>query len=51
MILWLLEQRTVFLYEILTLIDEYTKECLVLKAARRLRSQDVLEKLGYLFIY
>ena len=36
---------------ILTLIDEYTKECLVLKATRRLRSQDVLEQLGYLFIY
>jgi len=36
---------------ILTLIDEYTKECLILKAARRLRSQDVLEQLGYLFIY
>ena len=33
---------------ILTLIDEYTKECLILKAARRLRSQDVLEQLGYL---
>ena len=28
---------------ILTLIDEYTKECLVLKATRRLRSQGVLE--------
>ena len=36
---------------ILTLIDEYTKECLILKAARRLRSQDVLEQRGYLFIY
>ena len=36
---------------ILTLIDEYTKECLILKAARRLRSQDVLEQLGYLFNY
>ena len=36
---------------ILTLIDEYTKKCLVLKATRRLRSQDVLEQLGYLFIY
>ena len=36
---------------ILTLIDEYTKECLILKAARRLRSQDVLEQLGYLVIY
>jgi len=36
---------------ILTLIDEYTKECLALKVARKLNSQDVLEQLGYLFIY
>jgi putative transposase len=36
---------------ILTLIDEYTRECLALKVARRLNSQDVLEQLGYLFIY
>ena len=36
---------------ILTLIDEYTRECLALKVARRLRSQDILEQLGYLFIY
>ena len=36
---------------ILTLIDEYTRECLTLKVARRLRSQDILERLGYLFIY
>ena len=36
---------------ILTLIDEYTRECLALKVARRLRAQDVLEQLGYLFIY
>ena len=36
---------------ILTLIDEYTRECLALKVARRLRSQNVLEQLGYLFIY
>ena len=35
---------------ILTLIDEYTKECLALKVARKLNSQDVLEQLGYLFI-
>ena len=33
------------------MLDEYTKECLALKAARRLRAQDVLEQLGYLFIY
>ena len=36
---------------ILTLIDEYARECLTLKVARKLCSQDVLEQLGYLFIY
>ena len=36
---------------ILTLIDEYTRECLALKVARKLNSQDVLEQLSYLFIY
>ena len=36
---------------ILTLIDEYTREYLTLKVARRLRSPDILEQLGYLFIY
>ena len=36
---------------ILTLIDEYTREYLTLKVARRLRSQDILGQLGYLFIY
>lgn len=36
---------------ILTLLDEYTRECLALKVARRLGAQDVLEQLGYLFIY
>ena len=36
---------------ILTLIDEYKRECLTLKVTRRLRSQDILEQLGYLFIY
>ena len=33
-----------------TLINEYTRECLAHKVARRLRSQDVLKQLGYLFI-
>ena len=33
------------------LIDEYTTEYLTLKVARRLRSQDILGQLGYLFIY
>ena len=33
------------------LINGYTRGCLTLKVARRLRSQDVLQQLGYLFIY
>ena len=37
--------------QILTLIDEYSTVCLTLKVARRLRSQDILGQLGYLFIY
>ena len=36
---------------ILTLIHEYTREYFTLKVARRLRSQDILGQLGYLFIY
>ena len=36
---------------ILTLIDECALECLALKVARRLRSQDIQEQLGYLFTY
>jgi transposase InsO family protein len=35
---------------ILTVIDEYTRECLALKAARSLKSGDVLEVLDDLFI-
>ena len=35
---------------ILTLIDEYTRECLALKVARKLNSQDVLEQL-VIFLY
>lgn len=33
------------------MIDEHSPECLAIKVARRLKSQDVLEQLGYLFIY
>ena len=36
---------------ILTIIDEYTRECLHIVAARRLRSQDVLNALFHLFIH
>ncbi len=34
----------------MTVIDEYTRECLALKAARSLKSGDVLEMLDDLFI-
>lgn len=34
----------------LTLIDEHTRECLAIDTARRLKSQDVLERLSDLFI-
>jgi putative transposase len=34
----------------LTLIDEYTRECLAIDVARRLTSEDVLERLTDLFI-
>ena len=37
--------------QILTLIDDYTREYLALKVARRLRLQHILEQLGYMFIY
>jgi len=37
-------------YRILNIIDEFTRECLAIKVARRLRSKDVLETLGKLFI-
>ena len=35
---------------ILVIIDEYTRECLFLKVARRIRSQDVLDQLYELFL-
>lgn len=35
----------------LTVIDEFSRECLAIKVARSLKSQDVLEQLGHLFIY
>jgi transposase InsO family protein len=34
----------------LTIIDEYTRECLTIKVARKLRSDDVLEVLSDLFL-
>ena len=35
--------------KLLTLVDEYTRECLAIDVARRLRSDDVLEQLAWLF--
>jgi len=35
---------------LLTLLDEYTRECLSIDVARKLTSEDVLERLGYLFV-
>jgi len=34
----------------LTILDEYTRECLAIDVARRLTSEDVLERLTDLFI-
>ncbi|KKK70961.1 hypothetical protein LCGC14_2918720, partial [marine sediment metagenome] len=38
-------------FRVLTLIDEYTRECLVILTQRRVTSQDVIEQLFYLFIF
>jgi putative transposase len=38
-------------FRILTIIDEYTRECLVTLSQRRITSQDVIEQLFYLFIF
>ena len=37
-------------FKILTIIDEYTRQCLSLSVARRLNSQDVLDQLSTLFL-
>jgi transposase InsO family protein len=37
-------------FRLLTVIDEYTRECLVIDVARRLTSDDVLERLSDLFV-
>ena len=37
-------------FRILTLIDEYTRECLSLSVARKLNSQNVLDELSTLFL-
>ncbi len=35
---------------LLTVVDEYTRECLSIDVARRLNSEDVLERLAWLFV-
>ena len=37
-------------FRILTLLDEYTRECLTITVARRMTAQDVIEQLGELFL-
>jgi len=37
-------------FKMLTIIDEYSRECLAIDVARKLRSQDVLHRLGELFL-
>ena len=37
-------------FRILTILDEYTRECLSITVARRITSQDVIEQLGELFL-
>jgi len=36
-------------FRMLTLVDEFTRECLAIDVARKLRSDDVLERLAWLF--
>jgi len=36
---------------LLTIVDEYTRECLQIRVARRLNSESVLESLAALFVY
>ena len=37
-------------FRILTILDEYTRECLSIKVARRITAQDVIYELGELFL-
>jgi len=36
---------------LLTIVDEYTRECLAIEVARRLRADDVLYRLAELFVH
>jgi transposase InsO family protein len=38
------------LFRMLTIVDEHTRECLAIDVARRLSSEDVLERLSGLFV-
>ena len=37
-------------FRVLTILDEYTRECLAISVGRRIRSQDVIDKLFDLFV-
>lgn len=37
-------------FRLLTLVDEYTRECLSIDVARRMSSDDVLERLSWMFV-
>ena len=39
------------LFRILTILDEYTRECLAVLVSRRISSEDVIDKLFHLFIF
>lgn len=38
-------------FRILTVLDEYTRECLAIRVERRISSQDVIEQLFHLFVF
>jgi len=38
-------------FKILNIIDEYTRECLAIRIARKIKSQDVIDELFNLFIF
>jgi len=38
-------------FRILSILDEYTRECLAILVARRITSQDVIDQLFHLFIF
>ena len=38
-------------FRILTIIDEYTRECLAIRVERRLSSEDVIDQLFHLFVF